>query len=150
MYKTVVVPLDGSALSEQAVEPAVALCRRWAARLHLVHVRTLAKPGNDADHERAHFDSTCERASDALGESVSFAIIEDEEPRLRGGSHAYSIARQIETYAESNDIELIVMATHGRGGLGRAWFGSTTDALLRISAMPLFLVRSPEIGEVGL
>jgi nucleotide-binding universal stress UspA family protein len=149
MYKTVLVPLDGSRLSEQAVEPAVALCRRWAARLHLVHVRTHAKPAKDADIERAHFDSTCERASDALGESVSFAIIEGLESHLRGGSHAYSVAQRIETYAENNEIDLVVMATHGRGGLGRAWFGSTTDALLRISATPLLLVRSPDIGEVS-
>src|SRR5688572_17057828 len=146
MYEALLVPLDGSALSEQALGPAVALCRRWAARLHLVHVRTMPKPAGDPDLEQAHFDSVCARTSDDMGESVSFAIIEQSESHLRGGSRARNIAELIARYVESNDVELIVMATHGRGGIARAWIGSSTDALLRISAVPLFLIRPQDVA----
>ena len=153
MFRSILVPLDGSPASEQALPAAVALCRRTAARLHVVHVRAMGGTAGTpptwaarlSNGERVYLDSVCSRISDELGESVSFAVIPPQEPWLLGPTiSAEAIAVRIAAYAESNGIELIVMSTHARAALGRAWFGSVTEALLRSTDTPMLLVRPVE------
>jgi nucleotide-binding universal stress UspA family protein len=150
MFRSILVPLDGSPVSEQALPAAVALCRRTAARLHVVHVRAMGGSSGTpptwaarlSNGERVYLDSVCSRVSDELGESVSFAVIPSQEPWLLGPTMSpEAIAARIAAYADANGVELIVMATHGRAALGRAWFGSVTEALLRTTDTPMLLVR---------
>ena len=47
----------------------------------------------------------------------------------------------ITAYAENNSIDLIAMATHGRGGIGRAVFGSVADYVLRESRLPILIIK---------
>jgi nucleotide-binding universal stress UspA family protein len=49
--------------------------------------------------------------------------------------------RTIVAYAENNKIDLIAIATHGRGGLGRAVFGSVADHVLRESKLPILVIK---------
>lgn len=58
---------------------------------------------------------------------------------LVGGEPAHAL----EKYARSCGIDLIVMTTHGRGGLSRAWYGSVADALIRRVDIPVLLLRPP-------
>ncbi len=51
------------------------------------------------------------------------------------------VADLLAHYAETHDVELIVAATHGRGGVHRLWLGSVADSLLRTAPRPLLLVR---------
>jgi nucleotide-binding universal stress UspA family protein len=49
-------------------------------------------------------------------------------------------AEEIVSYAEANDIDLIVMSTHGRSGIGRWAFGSVTDRVLHTGDIPVLVV----------
>jgi nucleotide-binding universal stress UspA family protein len=157
MYRSILVPLDGSRLSERALPTAIALCKRTVARLHIVHVRRMigaVGPSTDAlrdDGAREYLDAVTDRAADELGESVSFAILPAEEPELLLPSPTpHGVAEYINTYAVANRIDLIVSTTHGRGGLSRAWFGSVTEALLRAADIPLLLIRPEDHEELDL
>ncbi len=143
MYRAILIPLDGSAVSEQALPAAVALARDSGARLHLVQV-----VGYTEDKDRAYLQGISERASEELGESVDFQIVEeDAQDPLLPPSNA-EIASALRTYAEDQGIELIVMSTHGRGALRRAWLGSVADTVIRGSRLPVLLIRPGTWREV--
>ncbi|HKJ91891.1 MAG TPA: universal stress protein [Longimicrobiales bacterium] len=140
MYASILVPLDGSHFAEEAIPHALDLVRRSGARLHLVTVRTptaallaglagRAETDGSADPEREYLDRICEGLCDELGESVSFALLDPP------------VADALNDYAAAHDVDLIVMTTHGRGGLSRAWLGSVADVLVRRATMPVLLYR---------
>lgn len=152
MYRSIMVPLDGSPFSEQALPVAIALARRCAARLHLVHVRTGSRPvrgraGVRCDPERDYLDAVAARVSDDLAESVSFALLADT---IAGVSYSNpprrAVADVLETYVREHAIDLVVMTTHGRGGISRAWLGSVADSFIRQSTAPILLIR-PDARE---
>ncbi len=82
-----------------------------------------------ADPEQRYLDRICERLCDELGESVSFSLLEPP------------VADALNDYAVQQGVDLIVMTTHGRGGLSRAWLGSVADALIRRASVPVLLYR---------
>ena len=148
MFRNVLVPLDGSPLAEEALAAAVAISRRTSARLHLAHVRMLYRPPGEevaGDPARTYLDGACERVCAEIGESVSFAVLPEEPPRmLLPAPSPGTVAALLHGYARDNDIDLVVMATHGRSGISRVWFGSVADALLRTCTLPVLLIRPKE------
>lgn len=145
MYHRILAPLDGSAFSEQALPLALAIAARTSAALHLVVVHeqlpidTFAQDGSYLDvqlrrWQREYLDELSGKVADGGAPSPVARVLEGvASPTL-------------EAYAAENDIDLIVMATHGRGGLTRAWLGSVADRLVRQVSMPVLLVR-PEQEE---
>jgi nucleotide-binding universal stress UspA family protein len=145
MYRNLLVPLDGSPFSEQALPFACSIAQRSGASLHLAHVHALndpifieGMPVIDADlhtlgreHERAYLAQVRDRLSSAEKLSIICA----------NPDNAGSIAGTLADYVVANQIDLVVMTTHGRGGLARAWLGSVADALVRCSLAPLLLLR---------
>ena len=143
----ILVPLDGSDLAEQALATAVTIARRrgFALRLVHVHVPHAADPIHVEGlpvvdehlrpqrhrHEQAYLDRVRDRA--ASGMTASTAILH--------GQPAAALAEE----ARASGAAWIVMTTHGRGGLERAWLGSVADELVRVSPVPLLLVR-PQAG----
>lgn len=147
MYTSILVPLDGSQFGESALPAAVALAKRSGARLHLVYVRGSAADGStglpglamawgpEAERAaRAYLDGVAERTSDDLGESVSFALLDG------------AVAESVCAYARTNAVSLIVMSTHGRRGLSRAWLGSVAAGIIREALAPVLLVRPRKGG----
>jgi nucleotide-binding universal stress UspA family protein len=146
MYRLVQVPLDGSVFAEHALPLAVSLAERHAAELQLVGVHDpVAAVDFDRrgsfevtlDHElmereQAYLDQTVERIREVAAIPVSTALVE--------GPVAGAIAQQ----ATAGSADLIVMTSHGRGALGRFWFGSVADALVRQSSLPILIVRPQE------
>jgi nucleotide-binding universal stress UspA family protein len=57
--------------------------------------------------------------------------------------HGSDVAAEMADYAEVNDIDLIAMSTHGRGGISRWVLGSVASNVLRGTTKPILLVRSP-------
>ena len=146
MYTSILVPLDGSAFGEAALAAATAIARRSGARLHLAHVRGTATPmsglpglaagwGPEAENAaRAYLDGVADRTSDDLGESISFALLDGPVPE------------GLRDYARKQAISLIVMSTHGRRGISRAWLGSVAAGVIRESPAPVLLVRPRKGG----
>jgi len=144
-FRKLLVPLDGSPLAEKAMPAAAALARRAGAVLHLASVQ-LPAPGYP--HTTAEIAHTLEREAKervegylaAQAESLATCHGLEATCTVLGGSPAEALA----DYARTNVIDLIVMTTHGRSGLGRFWLGSVADRLLRCAATPTLLLRSRE------
>jgi nucleotide-binding universal stress UspA family protein len=124
MYQRILVPLDGSELAETALTHVVPLAQRFAASVTLLQVIAEAEPGTIEDYLRG-------MAQGLHDLSISVAI---EYPEGRPSEVIIDRAGQL-------GIDLIAMTSHGRGGLGRAVFGSVADEVLRQAPCPVLLVR---------
>jgi nucleotide-binding universal stress UspA family protein len=143
-FQSILVPLDGSPLAEQAIPVAQALAERARCKLKLVlvHDRITLMPGPDYTRlelamqkaDREYLKSVTARLRERLGRSVSSAVLQ--------GLPVETLAR----YIRELGADLVVMTTHGRGGLRRAWLGSVTDQLIRSAEVPVLVVRPGEAG----
>jgi len=144
MYRRMLVPLDGSPLAEVVLPYARALAGRFNLAVALIHVAD-KKDSKSLLLPRAYVDRTADR----IGREVA------EDPRKRSGSTKEtrvakvsgevvvgSPAEEILRYADRSDIDLILMATHGRSGISRWVMGSVADRVLRSSRIPVLLVRA--------
>lgn len=146
MYDSILVPLDGSAVAEQALPVASSIARLSDATLRLVHVHTPHHPiyvegmpvidesfrSRRKEHEQAYLKGVGERLASETGLTITCALLQG------------SVAETIAEYARSTGAGLIVMTTYGQGGFARAWLGSVTDALVRCSPTPILVVRPTE------
>jgi len=130
--RNVLLPLDRSERSLQALAPAADLCRLFGARLLLLHV---------LDHDE-----------DPVTAEAWFRAVE-----TRAGSQGVAVTTLIETgavadeildVARFHDVDLIARATHGRRGLARLAMGSVTEEVLRKAFVPVLAVRS--VSSTGL
>jgi nucleotide-binding universal stress UspA family protein len=130
------VPLDGSPFSERALPLAVALAHRSGAELRLVHV--LVPLANRVFIEA---DGGAQQYLDGLARRLT------EESGVRAVA-VRRVGRQavgeLSYYSAEEGIDLVVMATHGWGGLQRAWLGSVADGLIREARVPVVAFRPEE------
>jgi nucleotide-binding universal stress UspA family protein len=132
MYRKIMVPLDGSPFSEESLPLAIGAARRVDAELRLVHVmepligQMLLEVGDGAEKQMT-----------ALAERITAETGVAAFAELLVGKALPELCH----YIEKEGIDLVVLATHGWGGLQRAWLGSTTDALVRQVAVPVLAVR---------
>jgi nucleotide-binding universal stress UspA family protein len=141
MFSTLLVPLDGSEFSEGALPLARTLAAELGSELHLVHVARPAPdtafrtPQDDMDWSarvregaESYLADVSERMSQA-GAAVRTAVLEG------------SVVDALDQYMTGHRISLVVMTTHGAGGIRRWWLGSVADRLLRAGGASVLLVR---------
>jgi nucleotide-binding universal stress UspA family protein len=134
VFKTVVVPLDDSALAENALAAATAVARHCRAELLLVR----------AVDEHAVV-SEAEAALRAIAERLGDVETDVACPRERDAATAIAAA------AAASDDPLVCMSTHGRGGVGRALLGSVAEGVIQRHAGPVLLVGPhADIGALPL
>jgi nucleotide-binding universal stress UspA family protein len=169
MFARILVPLDGSTFAESALPLAGAIARRTGATLDLVsaydpvpppagvadtatdmavpvHADALsAVPATAGDvRERvraertAYLHDTSRRVRDDTGRDAEVGLLD-------GRADQAILAR-----VESSGADLVVMATHGRGPMERAWLGSVADHLVRALHVPVLLVRPPNAQSADL
>jgi len=145
MFENILIPLDGTPLAEQALGPALSLAREAKGRVRLATVLRPSRtevsdlvPGmSDATEEGGYLERTAAKVRSAGVAEVSTA-------QLTGSD----IAEALETHRQDVGADVIVMCTHGRGAVQRAWLGSVADRLVRTSDAPVLLVRA-SIEEDG-
>lgn len=144
--RNILVPLDGSAFGERALPMAFDLARRAGATVHLVHVHDLALLPFTFEGYGAFDPVWTERhradAAAYLENLAARAARQGVDVRLR--LLEAPVVESIADHAERIDADLIVMTTHGRGGVSRAWLGSVADDLVRVAPMPVLMVRPAE------
>ena len=147
MFQTLLVPLDGSAFAEQALPFALSIARRANAKLDLMRVHALYCIDNPA-RVWAPFDPAAD--AEFRGQELGYL---DELARRHTGECAVKptcavvngfAADAILGRAKEVAADLIVMTTHGRGPLSRAFLGSVADELVRRCSIPVLLVRPQE------
>lgn len=148
VFRSILATLDGSSYSEQVLPCAAAMARLFDAKLFLAHVET--PPGDrffvgDASAE-ASMIGQYERAGRRYLEDVVARLGDSlPETRIEPIVGRFPTVALLEAAARL-DIDLICMATHGRGGLSRAIIGSTANEVLAHTWLPVLLHR-PSVDE---
>jgi nucleotide-binding universal stress UspA family protein len=148
MFRAITVPLDGSPFAEQAFPLALSIARRSGARLDLVRVHVLyafqdptcgwlrhydlQEEQESKRHDQVYLDATAGWLTAVSPVPTTSAVLE--------GWEAEPIVRRI---SESNP-DLVVMATHARGAVGRFFFGGMADELIRHVSVPVLVVPTHE------
>jgi len=146
-YDDVLVPTDGSDCANQALAMGVDAVNAEEATLHLLSVIALTSLGVDvrSDIQQSMLE---ESATELLDEAAEFAANAGVEPVSKTIEYASSIPKAILSYINDNDVNLVVVGTHGRTGFDRYMLGSVTESLIRTSPIPVLTVREPvENGE---
>lgn len=149
MYDRILVPTDGSPGVERAVEHAVDLASAHGAALLAVYVV------NTASFATLPMETSWEGMGDMLREDGASALQRVEEIAAGAGVPAEthllegSPSREIVRFAETEGVDLVVMGTHGRGGIDRLLLGSVAERVVRSSTVPVLTVRvgQPPTGE---
>lgn len=146
MYQRILVPIDGSATSERALQEAIKLAA-GQAQLRLIYVIEevyLLDAEGYAFIDYAALQEavrhTGERALKQAAEKVRQPGVTVETALLEvAGEHVASV---IDGEARRWSADLIVIGTHGRSGLGRLLLGSVAEGVVRGASVPVLLVRA--------
>ena len=146
MYERILMPVDGSRCSEQAVEEGLRLAEEVGAAVVFLHaiedplatgyatpesLPYAAKLAEDLKSEGERILDRAMRWAEDAGIPAERMLVEHRHP-----------ADAIEDAEET--VDLVVMGTHGRRGMQRWMFGSVTEAALRRSTKPFLIVRTEE------
>ncbi len=145
--RSIVVPLDGSRFAEQGLPWAVAIARKFRARLRLAMVHQFPSPP-PLDEATARLYTKVELAlrksqRDYLHRIAGRIKAEETVPTATAMLEGVPAAA-LKKYVGEIGVDLVVMTTHGRGGIQRAWIGSVADLLVRTLEVPLLLIRPRE------
>ena len=141
MYERILHPTDGSEGSMVAADHAIELATHHGAALHTVYAVN-ANVGPEAGVVGV-FDALEEAGREAIDEVVERA--ESAGVETVEGSVATGRPHQvILDYVDDNDVDLVVMGTHGRTGLDRYLLGSVAEKVVRSCPAPVLTVRSPD------
>ena len=140
MFRNVMLPLDGSALADAAFPLAVDVAKRSNAYLHLVRVHQTLTPTADAVVNPQYDNMLRDWQREALFKRL-------DQARTRGVDGCAmllegAVVEELQAYAKSADVDLIVMSTHGRGGIARVVLGSVAEHMVRTSTVPVLLLPS--------
>ena len=146
MFKHLLVPLDGSALAELALPAAAYLAHLLPARITLLHL-VERHPPSEVHHER-HLTSAAE-ASEYLAEIRQRRFSGEAAVECHvHTSETDDVARSIVEHIGELAPDLIVMCTHGQGGLRRWMFGSKAQQVIALEKTPILLI--PPTRQAGL
>ena len=146
MYQRILVAIDGSATATRALDEAIQLARQTGGTLCLVHVSDDSHYATGYETGQAFFEDVVpfikRSGKEILAAGFARAAGVPAETLLVDGA-GKSVAEIVVTQAQAWSAELIVAGTHGRRGIGRAVMGSDAENIVRVSAVPVLLVRTP-------
>jgi nucleotide-binding universal stress UspA family protein len=141
------VPVDLSEHSTQALNHAVELARRYDADLHLLHI---VQPGPNYDLPGVYqgalppqtdiIDALTENAHTELDELIERAAFPAE--RMHKDIRHGNPAAEILDAAEEEAVDMIALASHGRSGVERFLMGSVAEKVIRAAPVPVFVVKA--------
>ncbi len=147
--KSILCPIDFSEFSVMAYQYALSVAEHYDARVIVLHMVEMGKyPFADYGAYEADFAK------------VSRALAEGGEVQLRefvkkhGGIHQHFVVKvgnasdAILSFAQAENIDLIVMGTHGRRGFDRLVLGSTTDRVMRRACCPVLVISKPQHASI--
>ena len=142
MLKRILYPTDGSDVAECALDQAIYLAEATGSEIFVLHV---VEDDKKLDHSslsilRKIGEEFVRKASKKIERHgiVAHLTVVDGKP-----------CPEIINLAKSNKIGMIVMGTHGTGGLTRALLGSVADKVIRTSSCPVLLVPMPQKREIA-
>ena len=146
MFKRILVAVDGSNMSEQALQEAIKLAKEHEAHLRIVHAvdtvtfdlsvefSSLSEISASMIKSGRELLGKAEAVARAAGIPVETKLIEQDTLGKR-------VPELIATDAETWPADLIVICTHGRSGLSHLFLGSVAERLVRVATKPVLLIR---------
>ena len=141
----ILVPVDFSTHSSEAVRFAADMSRRYEASLELVHVfhvTTYALPegyvvpsNEQLEHVMKELESQLAAAKQAAAEAGARSA---QTTLIQGG-----VTTEILRFAKERECDLIVMGTHGRTGMKHLLMGSVAEQIVRVASCPVLTLRAP-------
>jgi nucleotide-binding universal stress UspA family protein len=139
-FDKILVPLDGSSLAEAALTKATEWARDGAATLILLRAAEAhTLPGVDPTDAQVEVVQEAEEYLALVARRLKKEGVANVETSVWYGPAASAILEA----ARLRKIDLIVMSTHGRSGLGRLILGSVAESVLRGTTTPILLLRAP-------
>jgi len=142
MYRQILIPLDGSAFAETALPLALEISRRTGANVHVV---TVLEPvtsfayegweGAAVEWSNKYLDDVLTRIKGQAGGKVTQGVLSGHTIEMLQGE------------CEAHGVDVVVMASHGRGTMSRLWLGSVADGFVRQAEVPVVVVRPDEKAE---
>ena len=147
-FKRILIPTDYSELSIAAIDCAMTFSRIFGARIHLMHV----------------LDTIPVLAMQAA-DLTTEAVVSDMDRNAKNDLHLFVVSRignipglnevvrkgvaetEIVKYAKEEDINLIVMATHGRSGLSHVFTGSVAEKVIQQSPVPVLVINPTRMRQ---
>lgn len=137
-YQRILLPTDGSDEAQTAAERGIEIAAALDASVHAFSV--IQSSGvlkrdqlrTDAEADAKDAVERVETAADRAGVEVTTSV-------EKGVSH-----ESIVNYATANDVDMIVMGTHGRTGLDHVMIGSVAERVVRTSPVPVLTIRPQE------
>jgi nucleotide-binding universal stress UspA family protein len=144
MYKKILVPLDGSKVAETALPHAESLAGQYGASLILLSVITppTLTPGPGAESLQV-FETeldTLQRDTEQYLQNLR-TILGKRNIQTQAVVRLEPVVGSIVAQANESAVDLVVIASHGRSGLGRVFFGSVAAGVLNRIEQPLMIIR---------
>ena len=141
------VPTDFSEDSEQAARYAVELAKRFQAEIHCIHVVDI--PADLLSTSDYYMTGPSEQFIDQIREESKKNLEGFAEKNLEGAQVQTAFLEgspfvEIIRYARDQQIDLVVIATHGRTGLKHVLFGSVAEKVVRKAPCPVLVVKREE------
>jgi len=143
--ETVAVGVDGSDCGRAALGVGVSVTDQEDAALHLLSVVDVAALGPDIRTEALR-EALEADARSVLEDAAGYAASAGVDPAAEAVEFGSSVSGAIRAYVADNEVDLLVVGTHGRTGFDRYVLGSVAEFLVRTSPVPVLTVRAPE-GE---
>ena len=138
-FNKILLPLDGSELAETALVPAVALAEAFSAEIVLLRVVVPLSIKLDPDLYQRIIDGGQREAKRYLSGLQLRSLF--STVHLKGETVVGKAADSILDFAHENGIDLIVMSSHGRSGIGRWVYGSVADKVLHKAECSLAIIH---------
>ena len=150
MYKKIVVPLDGSQVAECVIPHIEALAKCSMGEIQLVTIvepidlptrGKIALSDEDIKHTNTELQQEAHRYLKRVTQKLKRSGIV-AHPMILNGKTAESLIE----YINDNDVDLVIMATHGRSGISKLFWGSIAEKVIRSGNAPILLVKAASCG----
>jgi len=141
-YRNIVIATDGSENSDKAISYGIEIAKMSGATVHALYVvdtSSFSSIPMDAGWEAMYeiLKNEGNKAISYVKETGEATGVEVKE--ILGEGHP---SNEIIDFAENNNVDLIVMGTHGKSGIDRFLLGSVAEKVVRNSKIPVMVVRS--------
>jgi nucleotide-binding universal stress UspA family protein len=147
MYQTILVPLDGSPRAERILPYVEALAQKFSSKLILLQVIEPVVVGvSPYDAGSALIAAEIDRRTQEAKEYLAALqrTLAEKKIEVQAQAEYGPIVATLLELADQHNVDLIALASHGRTGLSRVFFGSVAAGILNRAERPLLVIRAQE------
>lgn len=146
-FKSILLPIDGSGLAEQAIDVALKFAEAFDSTVHIVRVVPIPNPAIGYGAEGVYIPDLLDQMVEAAQENVGAVKSRFGATKVATEVIVGLPAGELGSYVRHHDIDLVVMTSHGRGGFVRSALGSVTDRMLVSGSAPVLVVRPTDAAS---